>query len=52
MFQEIVVGVIGFLVTALVAYKIYRFFFSKNEQKASCGCSNCGCSTKQKQIKY
>ncbi|MDR2950433.1 MAG: hypothetical protein LBV71_14670 [Prevotella sp.] len=52
MFQEIIVAIIGLAVALLVAYKIYGFFFSKNEQKGSYGCSSCGCSTKQKQIKY
>ncbi len=52
MFQEIIVGIIGLSVAFLVLYKVYGFFFSKNEQKGSCGCSGCGCSTKQKQVKY
>ncbi|WP_231496765.1 FeoB-associated Cys-rich membrane protein [Prevotella sp. 10(H)] len=46
------VGLIGLVVATLVIYKIYGFFFSKNEQKRSCGCSNCGCSTKHKSVKY
>lgn len=52
MFQEIIVGIIGLCVAVLIIYKVYGFFFSKNEQKGSCGCSNCGCSTKQKSVKY
>ncbi len=52
MFQEIIVGIIGLSVALLVLFKIYGFFFSKNEQKGSCGCSGCGCNTKQKQVKY
>jgi hypothetical protein len=50
MFQEIIVGLIGIIVASLVIYKIYGFFFSKNEQKGSCGCSSCGCGTKDKQV--
>ncbi|GAB6008847.1 FeoB-associated Cys-rich membrane protein [Dysgonomonas reticulitermitis] len=49
MVQEIIVGIIGVFIALVIAYKIYGFFFSKNEQKDSCGCSNCGCSTKPKQ---
>jgi len=46
------VGLIGVFVTLIVVYKIYGFFFSKNEQKGSSGCSNCGCTTKHKSVKY
>lgn len=52
MFQELIVAAIGIVVFLLVLYKIYKFFFVKNEQKGDCGCSNCGCSTKQKHVKY
>jgi len=52
MLQEIIVGLIGVFVALIVIYKVYGFFFSKNEQKGSCGCSNCGCSTKHKAVKY
>lgn len=52
MYQEIIVAIIGISVALLVAYKIYKFFTSKNEQKGSCGCSNCGCNPKQRQVKY
>lgn len=52
MYQEIIVGIIGISVAILVIYKIYCFFFSKNEQKGSCGCSNCGCNTNKKTVKY
>ncbi|MDH6307642.1 hypothetical protein M2451_000091 [Dysgonomonas sp. PFB1-18] len=52
MFQEIIVALVGLSVALIVIYKIYGFFFSKTEQKGSCGCSKCGCSTKQKSIKY
>ncbi|WP_370457681.1 hypothetical protein [Dysgonomonas sp. ZJ709] len=46
--QEIIVIIIGVIVALLVIYKVYGFFFSKNEQKGNCGCSNCGCSTNKK----
>jgi len=52
MIQEIIVILIGLLVAFIVVYKIYRFFFSKNEQKRGCGCSNCGYDTKQKSVRY
>ena len=52
MYQEIIVTIIGIAVVALVIYKTYNFFFSKNEQKGSCGCSNCGCNTRNKEVKY
>lgn len=52
MIQEIIVLLIGLLVALIVIYKIYGFFFSKNEQKGSCGCSNCGCSPKKREVKY
>ncbi len=52
MVQEVIVGLIGVSVALIVIYKVYRFFYSKNEQKNSCGCSNCGCSTKHKHVKY
>ncbi|MDR1706403.1 FeoB-associated Cys-rich membrane protein [Dysgonomonas sp.] len=52
MVQEIIVGLIGISVALIVIYKIYGFFSSKNEQKNSCGCSSCGCSTKPKHVKY
>lgn len=45
MIQEIIVGAVGITVISVVAYKIYGFFFSKKEQKGSCGCSSCGCNT-------
>lgn len=50
MWQEIVVGVIGVVVASLVVVKIYRFF-SSEEKKGGCGCTSCGCSTKQKHVK-
>jgi hypothetical protein len=52
MIQEIIVGIIGVSVTLVIAYKIYGFFFSKNEQKDTCGCSGCGCNMKHKHVKY
>ncbi|MDR2955917.1 MAG: FeoB-associated Cys-rich membrane protein [Prevotella sp.] len=52
MTQEIIVALIGIIVALIVVFKLYRFFFTKNEQKNSCGCSSCGCSTKYKQVKY
>ena len=50
MYQEIIVGIIGVFVTLSVIYKMYSFFFSKKKQNDTYGCSNCGCSTKQKHI--
>jgi len=52
MFQEIIVAIIGLAVALIVIYKVYNFFFSKNEHKGSCGCSSCGCNTKNKTVKY
>jgi hypothetical protein len=52
MFQEIIVGIIGVFIALVIAYKIYGFFFSKKEQKNSCGCSACGCGAKHKHVKY
>jgi len=51
MVQEIIVGIIGFAVAALIISRVYAFFFSHKSQKGSCGCSSCGCSTKAKSIK-
>lgn len=52
MYQEIIVAIIGLAVALIVIYRVYNFFFSRNEQKRSYGCSKCGCSTKQRSIKY
>ncbi len=52
MYQEIIVAAIGLVVILLVTSKIYGFFFNKNDQKGSCGCSQCGCSSdKARKIK-
>lgn len=52
MYQEVIVAIIGLAVALIVISKVYNFFFSKNEQKGSCGCSSCGCNTKRKEAKY
>lgn len=52
MFQEIIVALVGIAVLLIVGFKVYGFFFTKNEQKRSCGCSSCGCNTRNRQIKY
>ncbi|MFT3995590.1 MAG: FeoB-associated Cys-rich membrane protein [Dysgonomonas sp.] len=48
MVQEVVVVLIGIVVALIVLRKVYSFFFSKNQQKGSCGCSSCGCNTVKK----
>ncbi len=49
--QEILVAIIGIVVGAIIIYKIYGFFFSKNPKTGSCGCSNCHCSSAKKHVK-
>lgn len=48
MIQEIIVGIIGLAVAALIAVKLYSFFFGKNKGKTACGCSSCHCHVSDK----
>lgn len=50
MWQEIIVAIIGVAVALLVVMKIYRFFYTEKGE-GDCGCSGCGCTTKQKHVK-
>lgn len=51
MIQEILVGIVGVIVIFIVINKVYRFFFSKEAQKKSCGCASCHCNTAKKHVK-
>jgi len=51
MVQEILVGIIGVIVTLIVVSKIYKFFFSKEGEKRSCGCASCHCNPAKKHVK-
>lgn len=51
MVQEILVGIVGVIVILIVVSKIYKFFFSKDNQRRSCGCSDCHCSPAKKHVK-
>lgn len=48
MTQEIIVGIIGVLLIAYIAYKLYDFFFKKSADKGSCGCGSCHCNVSKK----
>lgn len=50
MIQELIVAIIGVIVAIIIIYKIYSFFFVKDERKKSCGCSSCGCRVKKNKI--
>lgn len=51
MIQEILVAIVGIIVLLIVISKVYKFFFSKEEQKNRCGCSGCHCNTAKKHVK-
>jgi hypothetical protein len=48
MIQEIIVAIIGIVVFGILAYKLYAFFFIKNEASGACGCSSCHCNISKK----
>lgn len=47
MIQDVIVMLIGLIVLAILAYKVYAFFFIKKENGA-CGYSSCHCSSSKK----
>lgn len=49
--QEILVYIIGGIVLLTLIFKIYGFFFSKNQQKGGCGCGDCHCNHTKKHEK-
>lgn len=51
MIQEIIVAIIGLIVSGTVGYRMYTFFFVKDKSGGPCGCSNCHCNVSSKKIK-
>lgn len=48
MIQEIIVALIAILVLGILGYRVYLFFFVKNEGGGACGCSSCHCNVSKK----
>lgn len=44
MIQEIIVATIAIIICSILIYKLYKFFFVKDNNQSGCNCSGCNCN--------